>query len=195
MAVQPSGSEILFENEYIVSREGSHQSSVRLAQSPRSGRETRAADRKGNGVRYLGLILSVAVIFVSIVNEQPFFLFVGILLALVFLFRVLSMRTRRYSEALESVANTPFRPSTEGWKRIIQFSDHVVQVDPDNVETHDYRTLVKRSEDRAYCSLFFADHSIVRVSRQGFTKGTYEDFAVFMDQTIESNRKAAEYKA
>lgn len=179
----------------MVSREGSHHNSVRSVQGQRNERDARAADRKGNGVRYLGFILSVAVIFVSVVNEQPFFLFVGILLALVFLFRILSMRTRRYSEALESAANIPFRPSREGWKRIIQFSDHIVQVDPDNVETHDYRTLVKRSEDRVYCSLFFADHSVVRVSKQGFTKGTYEDFAVFADQTIEQNRKAAEYKA
>lgn len=187
--------DILFENKYNISENASYTGRIRPGTglpTAQPSRVQREPDRKGNAIRIIGLIAAVVIIFISFVNAQPFFLFFGILLALIYVFRIFSVKKKEQGDDLEAVSLESLRPPSTAWGRTIQFSDRIRRIDPNDVELYDYRNLVRKSEDSAYCTLFFSDHSVLRVYKKGFTIGTYEDFEAFVDETIEKNRRAAE---
>lgn len=187
---------ILFENKYNISENASYAGRMRPgAGKPATlqpSRVRREPDRRGNAIRMIGLVAAIVVIFISLFSGQPLFLFLGLALALVYAFRIFAARKKEQSEDIEAVTIESLRPPSTAWARTIQFGDRIRRVDPNDVELYDYRNLVRRSEDSAYCTLFFSDHSVLRVNKKGFTIGTYEDFGAFIDETIEKNRRAAE---
>lgn len=176
---------LLFENKYLVSEEGGakyHSSLQNDAETP----PVRTSGRGGAILRVVGLCVSAFIIVIALLMKENLFLFLGLALAAVYVYRIFYTIQRNEKPA----AAPPFRPHSAGlvWKRVIRFGETIEVDDPRCGGSYSYENITHTTENSAYCTLWFSDRSTLRVSKKGFTIGTYEEFLPFIEHTIEQNR-------
>lgn len=172
--------DVKFENKYIVSEESGskyHSSAGETAKlAPK-------ANRRGTIIRVVGLAVSVFIIVIAILLQENLFLLIGLALAGIYIYRIFYFFRKSPAPQVE----VEMKPIELKWQRVIRFGDCIVVEDPRYGTSHDYEQLIRMTEDPAYCTLWFSDSSTLRVSKNGFTVGTLDEFHIFIENIVEQN--------
>jgi hypothetical protein len=179
--------EPIFINQYIVSENTTPNYHHAVAQGQGEPASPHDRDRPGKIVRGIGLAAAGILSVFCFLIEAYGLMAIGLLLTAVYIFRIFFAKRRPESNLNKLTSVNPLNELK--WIRIVKFYETQIEVeDPRYGGKYQYDTIIRRSEDPLYCTVWFADRTSIRILKNGFISGNYTDFETFIDRIILKNR-------
>lgn len=164
--------EILFENRYRMTRERYKE----WAKNP----------IKKNYFTIIWFILMIFTIFLSIISVlsgDMYFIILSILMIVYCMYRGFFRRKLLLAKQFKVISTN--QGVTE-WDRIIQFSDNITVIDGNTTTEYKWDQIVSMTDSKNYLILVFKNEFGIRLDKNGFTKGTSENFIEYMRKEHQS---------
>ncbi|MDP4089119.1 MAG: YcxB family protein [Bacillota bacterium] len=166
--------EVLFENRYMMTKE-------------------RYMDWVKNPIRknyfvifWLVLMVFTTLMFIiSILSNDMLFSFFYVLMAVFCIYRAVFRRKMLSSKYFKSLA---VNQGAEEWERVIQFTDNIAIKDGNTTVQYQWEQIDKLIENEKYLILTLKNKLGIRISKDGFTKGTPDTFIQYIKNQYQSIR-------
>lgn len=122
------------------------------------------------------MAVSILMLIISILDFEMIFSVIYFLFTLFFIYRIF-FRTRLLSARAFKIISV--NHGCNQWERCIQFSDNITVIDGNVTTLYHWCQVKKLQDNKVYFILVFQNNTGIRLDKQCFTKGNYEEFVEY----------------
>ncbi|MHB8129840.1 MAG: YcxB family protein [Mobilitalea sp.] len=123
------------------------------------------------------MILAFIMFFISIINDDIIFSFYYLMFLMFFIYRIFFRIKIIASRAFHIIS---CNQGSKEWLRVIQFTDCILVIDGNSTTQYQWNQIDKLIDEKEYLILLFKNKRGIRLTKNGFTKGTVELFLQFI---------------